>query len=250
MNDITPVVKQLLIVNIVLFVAAIFLPNLNDLFALSYFESSEFKIWQPLTHMFMHAAFPSLSHILFNMFALFSFGSTLEHFWGPKRFLIFYFACGFGAAFIHTAVNYYQFHHALDFLVQNNYNPKEIISILNSGNVDTNWEKIMSPVDYNNMIEAFIGRAVGASGAIYGLIVAFAFMFPDAKLSMIFVPVPIPAKYFVPMLITFDLISGFNGAGIFGYGNIAHFAHIGGAVTGAILMMLWRNKKFKHNRWN
>ncbi len=208
-NNMTPVVKQLLIINVIVFILSqqMFMPQNYQYLSLFYFESEYFKFWQPLTHMFMHG---DVMHILFNMFALVSFGSALEHFWGGKRFLIFYIACGLGAAILHTAINYYNIH----------YIPGK------EGLVNV--------------------PAVGASGAIYGLLVAFAMMFPMAELMMMFIPVPIKAKYFVPMLVLLDLYSGVFSGG----GNIAHFAHVGGAVTGFVLMYLWKNSRYNHTRWN
>ena len=211
----TPVVKQLLIINVIVFGLSQIMPQNYEYLSLFYFESDYFRFWQPLTHMFMHAPMPNFMHILFNMFALVSFGSALEHFWGGKKFLFFYIACGLGAAILHTAINYYNIH----------YIPGK--------------EGLMNV------------PAVGASGAIYGLLVAFAFMFPMAELMMLFIPVPVKAKYFVPIIVALDLFSGTTGFSIFsGGGNIAHFAHVGGALTGFILMMLWRNNKFTHTRWN
>jgi membrane associated rhomboid family serine protease len=206
-NNMTPVVKQLLIVNVLFFGLSQIMPNAYTSLSLYYFENETFRFWQPFTHMFMHA---DIMHILFNMLALVSFGSTLEHFWGGKRFLIFYLACGLGAAAIHTVTNYYSIHNipGLEGLA---YVP-----------------------------------AVGASGAVYGLLVAFAMMFPMAELMMMFIPVPIKAKFFVPILVLLDLYAGVFSGG----GNIAHFAHVGGAVTGFALMQAWRNSKFKHKRWN
>lgn len=206
MNNITPVVKQLLIINIIFFIGS--LPQMlgeraYEIFALFSFESPLFKPYQLITHMFMHGG---LTHILFNMIALVSFGSALEHFWGGKRFLFFYISCGLGAALANNLINQYYFH-----------------------DIAT--------------------AAVGASGAVYGLLVAFAFMFPNAELALMFIPVPIKAKYFVPILVALDLFSGFTGMSIFGAG-IAHFAHVGGAVVGFIMMWFWRNNKYNHNRWN
>ncbi len=215
-NNMTPVVKQLLIINVLVFILSQAMPQNYETLSLFYFESEKFRFWQPFTHMFMHAPMPNLMHILFNMFALVSFGSALEHYWGGKKFLFFYIACGLGAAFLHTLINYY--------LISNV--PEAADVILNS-------------------------QAVGASGAIYGLLVAFAVMFPMAELMMMFIPVPIKAKFFVPIIVGLDLFSGVTGFSIFsGGGNIAHFAHIGGALTGFILMMLWRKNKFTHTRWN
>ncbi len=215
-NNMTPVVKQLLIINVIVFVLSQVMPQNYEALSLFYFESEKFRFWQPFTHMFMHAPMPNLMHILFNMFALVSFGSALEHYWGGKKFLFFYIACGLGAAFLHTLINYY--------LISNVPEAADVI---------------------------MYSQAVGASGAIYGLLVAFAYMFPMAELMMMFIPVPIKAKFFVPIIVGLDLFSGVTGFSIFsGGGNIAHFAHIGGALTGFILMMLWRKNKFTHNRWN
>ncbi len=203
---ITPTVKQLLIINVLFFIGSQYLGEITyNYFALFSFESPNFKIYQLLTHMFMHG---SISHIAFNMFALYSFGSTLESFWGSKKFLFFYISCGLGAAVINNLVNQY-------FLL-------DIISV-----------------------------AVGASGAIYGLLVAFAFMFPSAELAMMFIPVPIKAKYFVPGIIAIDLFLGLKGSSIFSGGTgVAHFAHIGGALVGFLMMWYWKKNQFDKNRWD
>ncbi len=210
--NITPTVKQLLIINILMFVGTIFVPQAKNILALFYFENPMFKFWQPITHMFLHHGF---MHLFFNMFALYSFGSTLEHFWGGKKFLYFYIACGLGAAFLYSAVNYYDF-------------------------------------NFVGNSQVFSSVAVGASGAVYGLLVAFAFMFPNAELALMFIPVPIKAKYFVPGIVALDLFLGFKGDSIFGSGGtgIAHFAHVGGAAVGYLLMKSWKDNQFNKNRWD
>ncbi len=204
---ITPTVKQLLIINVLFFIGSQYIGDMAyNYFALFSFESPNFRIYQLLTHIFMHG---SISHIAFNMFALYSFGSTLEQFWGSKKFLFFYISCGLGAGIINNLVNQY-------FL-------NDIITV-----------------------------AVGASGAIYGLLVAFAFMFPSAELAMMFIPVPIKAKYFVPGIIAIDLFLGLKGSSIFGSGGtgVAHFAHIGGALIGFAIMWYWKQNQFDNNRWD
>ncbi len=244
MNQITPVVKQLLIVNAILFIAAnFFMPILNDYFPLYYFQNPAFQFWQPITHMFMHGGF---SHILFNMFALYSFGSVLEQIWGGKKFILFYILCGLGAAVLHTAVNYWQFHEAYNTLIERGISQAGINYILQDPNI------FYRDVDVNTLSSSFKIPAVGASGAIYGLLVAFAFMFPNAGLGLLFIPVPIKAKYFVPGVLLLDLVLGFKGAAIFGSGGtgIAHFAHIGGAVVGFLLMWFWKKKQFDQFRWD
>ncbi len=244
MNQITPVVKQLLIVNVIIFLAAyFFVPILNVYFPLYYIENPNFKIWQPITHMFMHGGF---SHILFNMFALYSFGSVLEQIWGGKKFILFYILCGLGAAALHTAVNYWQFHEAYNALIERGISQADINYILQDPN------RFYNDIDVNTLSTSFKIPAVGASGAIYGLLVAFAFMFPNAGLALLFIPVPIKAKYFVPGVLILDLVLGFNGAAIFGSGGtgIAHFAHIGGALVGFLLMWFWKKKQFDQFRWD
>lgn len=245
MNNMTDTVKQLLILNILFFIGAQFVPQATDLLALQYFESDKFKLWQPISHMFMHG---DLMHIFFNMFALVSFGSALEHFWGPKKFLFFYFSCGIGAALIHSGINYYHFHDGLNTLVLNGFKETEILNLINEGKFMTSWQAVLSPNTFENMIGA-LTPTVGASGAIYGLLVAFAFMFPNAELALLFIPVPIKAKYFVPGIVLLDLFSGVTGYSIFG-GGIAHFAHVGGALFGFILMWYWKKNQFNQNRWD
>ena len=245
MNNMTDTVKQLLILNILFFIGAQFVPQATDLLALHYFESDKFQLWQPISHMFMHGG---LMHIFFNMFALVSFGSALEHFWGPKKFLFFYFSCGIGAALIHSGINYYYFHDGLNTLIANGFSKEEIINLINEGKFMTSWQAVLSPNTFENMIGA-LTPTVGASGAIYGLLVAFAFMFPNAELALMFIPVPIKAKYFVPGIVLLDLFSGVTGYSIFG-GGIAHFAHVGGALFGFLMMWYWKKNQFNQNRWD
>jgi membrane associated rhomboid family serine protease len=207
MNNMTDTVKQLLLLNILFFVGSYFVPQATDLLALHYFESAKFQLWQPLSHMFMHG---NLMHIFFNMFALVSFGSALEHFWGPKKFLFFYFSCGIGAALIHSGVNYYYFHDALNTLMANGFQKAEIFKILNEGKFMTSWQAVLSPSTFDAMIGA-LTPTVGASGAIYGLLVAFAFMFPNAELALLFIPVPIKAKYFVFLAVELLILRTWEG---------------------------------------
>jgi membrane associated rhomboid family serine protease len=266
MMNVTPVVKQLLIINIIFFIGSQFVPIAESYFALYYFESTMFKFWQPLSHMFMHGG---ISHIFFNMFALYSFGSNLEHFWGGKKFIFFYISCGLGAALLHSAVNYFQIHSLLDTVSGLNLSKSDITVLLNSdlSNVfDESGKMVASTVQailekshctqdqFNSIAQANIltrTPAVGASGAIYGLLVAFAFMFPNATLGLMFIPVPIKAKYFIPGLLAIDLFLGLKGSSLFSGGTgVAHFAHIGGAITGFIMMWVWKKNQFDKNRWD
>ncbi|HEU4495893.1 MAG TPA: rhomboid family intramembrane serine protease [Flavobacterium sp.] len=248
MINITPVVKQLLIINIIFFIGSQ-LPNLAyEYLSLFYFENPKFQFWQPITHMFMHG---SIMHIAFNMLALYSFGSNLESIWGGKKFLFFYISCGLGAAALHTLVNYYHYQDGYSILFNNGFSSQEISSLLNGGQVSLGGREAVSQQSLQSFYSAYHTRAVGASGAIYGLLVAFAFMFPNAELMMLFIPVPIKAKYFVPGLLALDLFLGVSGKSIFGGGNgVAHFAHIGGAIIGFLMMWYWKKNQFSGNRWN
>lgn len=265
MMNMTPVVKQLLIINIIFFIGAQLVPVSYEYFSMYYPESDNFRIWQVITHMFMHAPLPNFAHILFNMFALYSFGSALEHFWGGKKFLFFYISCGFGAALLHTGVNYLQLQSLLNSVSDLNLSKADLHLILNTryesgeiiqGEVAAILKNAQCTQEQFNVLGQAAGivqsPVLGASGAIYGLLTAFAFMFPNAQLALLFIPVPIKAKYFVPGILAIDLFLGFKGSSLFGSGGtgIAHFAHIGGAVAGFLMMLYWKKNQFNNNRWN
>jgi len=251
--QITPVVKQLLIINIIFYIGSVIVgAPAYQLLSLFYVESPQFHFWQLLTSMFMHAPPPNIMHIAFNMFALYSFGSALEHFWGPKKFIFFYLSCGLGAALLNSGVNYLVFHNGLQDLVQAGFSEADIYKTLNGGQYNVGWTEPLGANGLSGFIGAYNGSMLGASGAIYGLLVAFAFMFPNAELALMFIPIPIKAKYFVSGLIVVDLILGVKGSSIFGSGGtgIAHFAHIGGALIGFIMMWYWKKNEFNNRRWN
>lgn len=253
MMNITPVVKQLLIINIIFFIGSQ-IPSTNayQLFSEFYFQNPNFRIWQPLTSMFMHAPMPNFTHILFNMIALLSFGSALEHFWGGAKFLFFYISCGIGATLLNEGIHYYQYQHAISLLHEANVSQQDIIAMLTEGKYSTGLLNTIPLSVIEDMYSAYNSQTIGASGAIYGLLVAFAFMFPTAELGIMFIPIPIKAKYFVPGLLAIDLFLGFRGQSLFGAGStgIAHFAHIGGAITGFIMMWFWKKNQFNDKRWD
>jgi membrane associated rhomboid family serine protease len=178
-----------------------------------------------------------ISHILFNMYALWSFGTPLETSWQTPRFLMFYFATGIGAAGIYTAANYYQFNAISDQIMALGYNAESIKTILSSGLVDNNLVNQLGKERLLEYISIYNSPVVGASGAMYGVLVAFAVTYPNAKLSLIFLPVPISAKYFVPIIICGDLFFGITKYSV---GNIAHFAHVGGALTALIIILFYK----------
>ena len=252
MMRMTETVKQLLIINIIFYIGSQFVSAAYPLFSLYFPENPNFRFWQPITSMFMHAPMPNLMHIAFNMFALVSFGSALEHFWGGKKFLFFYISCGLGAALLHVGFSYYEYNSALSALQEAKIPSDVIDMIAKEGKYNQTITDLVPLSTLEQLFFSFNTPSVGASGAIYGLLTAFAFMFPNAELALLFIPVPIKAKYFVPGLIFLDLFLGFKGSSIFGSGGtgIAHFAHVGGAITGFIMMWYWKNNSFNNRRWN
>jgi membrane associated rhomboid family serine protease len=233
MGRLTEAIKHLIIINAILFVAPQLLQlDFSNILALHFPENERFGFWQYVTHMFMHASFP---HILFNMYGLWAFGTPLEQMWGKKKFIFFYFSAGLGAAAIYTLVNYYQFNSGFEQLLDLGMKSEEIFNLMNPS------------LEYRDPIlqqvnGTYSTPAVGASGAIYGVLVAFGLYFKDAKLSLIFLPIPIAAKYFIPIMIGVDLFFGMTRYSI---GNIAHFAHIGGAIIGFIIAWYWKKNQFK-----
>ena len=233
MNKLTDGIKHLIIINVILFVAPQLLQlDFTNILALHFPENEHFGFWQYITHMFMHASF---SHILFNMYGLWAFGTPLEQMWGKKKFLFFYFSAGLGAGIIYTLVNYYQFNEALETLVNSGISQNEILELMNP-------TKMYQNKDLQTMNQLYNTPAVGASGAVYGVLAAFGLYFKDAKLALIFLPIPVAAKYFIPVMIFGDLFFGMTKYSV---GNIAHFAHIGGALIGFIIAYSWKKNQFK-----
>ncbi len=272
MMRITETVKQLIIINVLFFVGSYLVGEpAHRLLALYPVQNENFKFWQLLTHMFMHG---NIMHILFNMFALFSFGGLLENMWGAKKFIFFYISCGLGAAALHLGISYLEIQYILKDVADLNLSSDMLHHILNATTQDgTHYRPDLFLNEIKPIIEggAKVNKfteeslmslfeaaklnqipAVGASGAIYGVLVAFAFIVPNAELMLMFVPIPIKAKYFVPGLLTFDLFMGLRGQSIFGGGSdgVAHFAHLGGALIGFIMMWYWKKNEFNNNRWN
>lgn len=205
-----------------------------ELLALYLPANTDFHYWQYLTSMFMHG---SLTHLLFNMLALWMFGAALEELWGAPRFLFFYLACGIGAGLIYNTINTYQFNNLTQQLQALGLSLEDLERILTRGE----YRKDLPASTIELLTQYYLfykGPTVGASGAIYGILVAYAFCFPNAKLAFIFIPVPVAAKYFVPAIILLDLLSGITGFSIFG-SNVAYFAHVGGGVVGFLLMLLF-----------
>lgn len=246
MGKITDTVKTLLIINVIFFIGSQLLGDVAyEYFALWFVKNPNFQVWQVITHMFMHGGF---THILFNMYALWAFGGPIEQMLGQKRFLFFYFTAGIGAALLHTLVNFYGYQSGVQDLLEAGMNMTQVDNFFLTGEYP---KAILDTVPMDTLqsaYEAFTTPAVGASGAIYGILVAFGMMFPNVELFLLFVPVPIKAKYFIPAIILLDLFSGVTGYSLFG-GSIAHFAHVGGALFGFLMMYYWKKNQFNDNRW-
>ncbi|MEX1240667.1 MAG: rhomboid family intramembrane serine protease [Cyclobacteriaceae bacterium] len=235
-------IKVLIAVCIVLFAITFMVPGMKEsmfeTLALYFPKHEHFRAWQFITNIFMHGGFV---HILFNMYALWAFGSPLEQMWGRNKFLVFFFLSGIGAGIIYTLVNYYKFNHLYNEFISAGVSPAEINTLLEAGKYDLTTMTSFSEERLGEFWALFNTPVVGASGAIYGVLVAFGILFPNAKLFLIFLPIPIAAKYFIPVLIALDLFSGVTGFSIFG-GGIAHFGHVGGAIIGFLLMWYWRTR--------
>jgi len=242
MNKSVSAISVLIVACIIFFVISFFVPDMQvfmfETFALYFPPQQNFRIWQFVSNIFMHGGF---THIFFNMYALWAFGSPLEQMWGKKKFLFFFFLAGIGAAVIYTLVNYLQFNNLYNELISSGADENGINAFLQTGKYNVSGLGGVSEDKLRGLYRLFNTPVVGASGAIYGVLVAFGILFPNAKLFLIFLPVPIAAKYFIPVLIGLDLFSGVTGFSIFG-GNVAHFGHVGGAVIGLLLMLYWRSR--------
>jgi membrane associated rhomboid family serine protease len=220
MSNIPTAVKNIIIINVLVMIMI----SLNEefmieKFALFYPTSPFFHWWQPVTHMFMHGGF---FHLLFNMYTLFIFGSVLERVWGSKKFLIFYFATGLGAAAIHTGVEWIQMQSWIAQAAEGTQSALMAIHTMK-----------MTPT-------------VGASGAIYGVLMGYAMLYPDSMLTLVLPPVSLKAKWFVLIFAGIELLTGITGTG----GGIAHFAHLGGLIFGYVLIRVWKKRGHLYSRYD
>ena len=239
MPRLTNAIKHLIIINVIMYFAPQLLKlDLTNIFALHYPQNEHFGVWQYVTHTFMHGG---TMHLIFNMYALWAFGTPLEQMWGRNKFLFFYFSAGIGAGLIYTLVNYYQFSGIYEQIAALGISPSEIQNILNTGQYNDTLITLSNKT-MSEFYSLYHTPAVGASGAVYGILVAFGLAFPNAKLALIFFPVPVAAKYFIPLMIFGDL---FFGVTKYSIGNVAHFAHIGGAIIGFIIAWYWKKNQFK-----
>ena len=224
------ITKNLIIINLLVFLSALAFPVLNYHLALFPIMSDHFQPYQIVTHMFMHGG---ITHIFFNMFTLFMFGGEIERAFGPRRYLFFYLFTGLGAAFLHSTVNYVEAIQLMQTLSQ------ETINTMITEGRDVLFTKHMYPsleaFEFNKSINIPV---VGASGAVYGLLAAFGMLYPNRIIYMIIPPVPLKAKYFVLIFGSFELYLGISNAQT----GIAHFAHLGGALFGVLLILYWRKQ--------
>ena len=249
MRGITDTVKHLIIINVIMFIGTLAIGNgelFYKWFALYFPKNELFQPWQIFTHMFMHG---NLTHILFNMFALWMFGTAVEQQLGAKKFLFIYISAGLGAVLFQLGYYYFQYLPTFSELQASGLSSESIIDIMKTGRWNFQTTDLQE-AQLNDIFQVYNASMVGASGCIMGVLAAFGMMNPEAKLMLIFLPIPIKAKYFIPGIILLDIISGLRGQSIFGFGNIAHFAHVGGALTGALIMWYWKKTQFNKNRWD
>jgi membrane associated rhomboid family serine protease len=231
--DLPPVVKNIIMINVLMILAnfaasSVFGVDLNGILGLYFPASEQFKPVQIITHMFMHGGF---MHIFFNMYALFIFGPILESVWGPKRFLIFYLVCGLGAALTHETVIFFQYSH----LIQN-LSPENIQAVITEGAAYLHQGKVFADPDMQNLQIMLNTPTVGASGAIFGVLLAFGVLFPNTQLMLLIPPIPIKAKWLVLGYGAIELVLAVTQPG----SNIAHAAHLGGMLFGYLLIRYWR----------
>lgn len=224
---IPPITKNLLIINAIAFFAMYVLSmrgiDLNDLLGLHFFKASEFHLYQLVTYMFMHA---NWQHIFFNMFALWMFGMTIEHAMGQKRFVIYYLVCGIGAGLVQELVQ------LISFYVQ---------GLGAYDTVNLGGQTIIAMDQFLNS-----WTTVGASGAVYGILLAFGMIFPEERIFIFPLPIPIKAKWLILIYVVIELVSGLAS---YGSDNVAHFAHLGGMLFGYFLIKYWRRGNGRNNRY-
>ncbi|MEN9943345.1 MAG: hypothetical protein RLZZ91_1346 [Bacteroidota bacterium] len=227
--NLTPAVKNIIIINVLIYLACFVVPGLNDALTGYYFASPNFRPWQIVTHMFMHSQY-DFTHIFFNMYALYLFGTALENYWGTKRFVIYYMTCGIGAFFLHMGVGYLEIQKMMSVL-----SDKEIYQVMITGLEEGKAYKVQM-VDLYSAINTGV---VGASGAVFGVLLGFGMLFPNTELMLLFPPIPLKAKYFVMI---YGAIEFFLAMRQTTGDNVAHYAHLGGMLFGYLLLKYWQKK--------
>lgn len=228
-----PVVKNIILINVLMLLASyaansVFGIELNSILGLYFPKSEHFMPLQIITHMFMHGSF---WHLFFNMYALYIFGQVLENVWGPKRFFIYYMICGLGAAFVHESVILFQYNKLIDVI-----SPEQLQLVLDEGTAYFSQGKVFSDETMKSLQMLLNVPTVGASGAVFGILLAFGVLFPNTQLMLLIPPIPIKAKYLVLIYGALELYLAVTQPG----SNIAHAAHLGGMLFGYMLIRYWR----------
>lgn len=238
MNNTPTVTKNLIIINLLCFFGAIVAEkygiDLNDVMGLHYFESEKFRLYQLFTYMFMHSGF---KHIFFNLFAVWMFGRILETVWGGQRFLLYYVLCGIGAGLVQEATQYFELApYIADMAQLSTYASDAIVPINGISHTAGQWLAM-----YERVISV---PTVGASGAVYAILMAFGMLFPNQEIFIFPLPMPIKAKWLIIGYFVIEL-----GMGIMSNDGVAHFAHLGGMIFGFLLIMYWRKKREGYDRY-
>lgn len=246
-NNIPPVTRNIIIINVIVYMITNFLfPQLYNSLSGFYPFSPNFESWQIITHMFMHARMGEgigLMHIIFNMLTLWSFGPILEQTLGERKYLILYFASGLGAFFLFNLWNFIEVQQISNELQNLGFNVNAYLSGAKVNLIGTSESIIQQKSLVENLDNIMKTRMVGASGAIFGVVAAFATLYPDSKIAMMFIPIPMKVKYLMPIVILVSIWLGISGNG----GGIAHLAHVGGALVGWLLARNWKKHLYRFN---
>lgn len=245
----TPVTKNIIILCVVVYILSYFFPYLNQILSAYYPMSPNFRSWQIITHMFMHAPMGEgigITHILFNMLTLWSFGPVLENFLGGKKYAILYFASGIGAFVLFNLFNFYEVLQLTSALQEQGVNIADLYhkaSFTYVGDMKVSATSQQGITLAKELFGVLQSPMMGASGAIFGVVAGFATLFPDAKLYMMFIPIPIKAKYLLIGAVALSIYLQLSG----GMPGIAHMAHVGGALTGFLLIKYWNKTQYRIN---
>lgn len=230
-NQLPVVTKNIILINIILFLGCEAIPVLKEPLTGYYFASESFRVWQIITHMFMHGG---VAHLFMNMFGVYMFGALLESYWGAKKFLNYYLICGLGAFGLHQFISYIEIQHLMSQL------PAELLD-----EVLTNGRSVLEQnQNYSDHIAGQLNLSmnvglVGASGCLFGLLIAYGMLFPNSELMLLFLPFPIKARYFVIGYGVIELLLALaNRTG----DNVAHYAHLGGMIVGYMLLKYWQKQ--------
>ena len=231
-SNLTPVVKNLIILNVVVFIGTGWVaPALYDSLVLYFFKDPEFQIWQIFSHMFMHSKY-GLTHIFFNMYGLILFGPIIERRWGSNRFLFFYLSAGLGAVALTYGFQYFEYMDYVNEGLSRGYTVEQVEQGIFTRQEPYGW-KVMSGM-------------VGASGCLFGVLAAFAFLYPNIELMILFIPIPIKAKYLIGIYVIYETLSAFGFITL--QQNVGHAAHLGGAIVGFIIAWYWKRNDMNQYR--